>query len=74
LQALLDAGIAVDTTYEHGLTVLMWAAGQGHADAVRLLLARGARTDLRDDRGLTAAEIARQAGHADVALQLDAPR
>jgi hypothetical protein len=39
---------------------------------VRLLLARGARRDLRDDRGLTAADIARQTGHADVAALLDA--
>ena len=45
----------------------MWAAGQGQADAVRLLLERGAKRDLRDDRGLTAAEIARQADHAGVA-------
>jgi ankyrin repeat protein len=45
----------------------MWAAGQGQADAVRLLLERGAERDLRDDRGLTAAEIARQTNHNDIA-------
>jgi uncharacterized protein len=37
---------------------------------VQLLLARGARADLRDDRGLTAAEIARQAGHEPIARAL----
>jgi len=49
----------------------MWAAGQGHTEVVRLLLARGARADLRDDRGLTAAAIARAAGHADAATVIE---
>ena len=44
----------------------MWAAGQGHVDAVKLLLARGARPEMRDARGLTAREIARDAGQAAV--------
>jgi ankyrin repeat protein len=48
----------------------MWAAGQGHASAVRRLLQRGARADLRDNRGLTAADMARQAGHMEVAALL----
>jgi len=48
----------------------MWAAGQGQLDAVKLLLARGARRDLRDDRGLTAAEIARGAGQSAVVAAL----
>jgi len=39
---------------------------------VQLLLARGARTDLRDDRGLSALDIARQQSHADVAALLQA--
>ena len=51
----------------------MWAAGQGQADAVRLLLERGAKRDLRDDRGLTAAEIARQTNHDDVAEAIAKP-
>ena len=67
------SGIDVDAAYEHGLTALMWAAGQGQADAVRLLLARGAKRDLRDDRGLTAAEIARQTNHVDVAEAIAKP-
>nr|MBA3477508.1 hypothetical protein [Lautropia sp.] len=53
--------------YEHKLTLLMWAAGQGHSGAIRLLLDRDARTDLLDDRGMTASDIARGAGHGDVA-------
>ncbi len=61
----------VDTAYENQLTALMWAAGAGSTDTVRLLLARGARIDLLDNRGLTAQAIARQAGHAEVAGLLD---
>ena len=59
--------------YEHGLTALMWAAGQGQVEAVKVLLARGASVELRDDRGLTAKEIARQAGHGPVVEVLSAP-
>ena len=70
LDTLLSAGVDVNLAYEHRLTALMWAAGQGHVDAVKLLLARGARPDLRDDRGLTAREIASQAGHIAVAAIL----
>ena len=51
----------------------MWAAGQGHADAVQLLLTKGARADLRDDRGQTALDMARSGGHAAAAALLSAP-
>ena len=51
-------------------TPLMWAAGQGQEATVRLLLARGAKTDLRDDRGLTAYDIAAQSGQSAVAALL----
>jgi hypothetical protein len=40
---------------------------------VKLLLARGAREDLRDDRGMTAADIARDAGKKDVLALLKQP-
>ena len=70
-QALLESGLDVNATYEHDLTLLMWAAGQGHADVARLLLARGARPEMRDDRGLTASEIARMAGHEGAAPGAD---
>jgi hypothetical protein len=43
------------------------------ADCLAVLLARGAKRDLRDDRGLTAAEIARQTNHADVAEAIAKP-
>ena len=40
----------------------MWAAGQGHAEAVKLLLGKGANKTLKDERGLTALEMAQDAG------------
>ena len=67
---LLDRGVPVNAVYENQLTALMWSAGQGHADVVRLLLARGADPTPRDDRGLRAADMATQAGHAAVAALL----
>jgi ankyrin repeat protein len=70
IEALLAAGIDVNARYEHDLTALMWAAGQGQVEATQLLLARGARTDAKDDRGMTALDIARQAGHAIVVQAL----
>ena len=71
VQLLLDAGVAPDIPHVHQLTALMWAAGAGSVETIRLLLARGARTDLRDDRGLTAADIARQAGQMAVVALLE---
>jgi hypothetical protein len=74
VRQLLDAGVDVNATYGNGLTALMWAAGYDRADTVRLLLAKGARQDLRDNRGLTAREIAEQVHASKVASLLDAPR
>ena len=72
LVLLLDRGVPINAAYENDLTALMWAAGQGQAGAVKLLLQRGANADLRDARGMTAAQIAGQAGHASVAALFDA--
>jgi ankyrin repeat protein len=70
MAAAFGGHAAIAAAYEQRLTALMWAAGQGQGEAVKLLLARGAKTDLRDDRGLTAAQIAQQAGHAQIAQAL----
>lgn len=63
LEALLNvtgsAAVDLNLAHEHGLTALMWAAGQGHVGAVKLLLARGAELAARDDRGMTALDIAK---------------
>ena len=62
--------IPVNARYDAQLTALMWAAGMGHAETVRLLLQHGADASLSDDRGKTAAQMAREAGHAKVADML----
>ena len=70
----LRVGVAGQRTRAYGndLTALMWAAGQGQADTVTLLLARGARTDLTDDRDFTALRAAQDNGHTAVVALLAA--
>lgn len=48
-------------------TALMWAAQEGHTEAVILLLENGARTSLQNEAGLTAADLAKRQGHAETA-------
>ncbi|MBE7941090.1 MULTISPECIES: ankyrin repeat domain-containing protein [Ramlibacter] len=70
LAALVEAGQSVDAPLDAGLTLLMWAAGQGHEDTVRWLLAHGADASRRDARGKRAADIAADAGELQVAKRL----
>lgn len=59
LQALLDRRPQdVDAKTNIGITPLMMAATEGHAEAVRLLLKFGADRTLKDDEGLTAKDVA----------------
>ena len=74
---LLDAGVDVNRRYGHNLTALMWAAGHDAAAGsqdieatVKLLLARGAKADMKDDRGMTAADIARSLGYDQIVTLL----
>jgi len=55
---LLDRGANIDSRGVGGETGLMRAAGACHEDVAKLLLARGARTDLADAEGKTAADHA----------------
>jgi ankyrin repeat protein len=59
LEALLDRRPEdVDAKTNIGITPLMMAATEGHAEAVRLLLKYGADRTLKDDEGLTAKDVA----------------
>lgn len=63
MSRLLKAGVDVNARYLNDLTALMWAAGQGHENAVSVLLQAGADASLKDNRGKTAADMATEAGY-----------
>jgi ankyrin repeat protein len=56
----------VDAQTNTGITPLMQAATEGHAEAVKLLLKFGADLSLKDDEGLTAKEIAIKNANEDL--------
>ena len=67
LQALLDRRPRdVDAKTNIGITPLMMAATEGHAEPVRLLLQFGADRTLEDDDGLNAKDVAIKNGHGDL--------
>ena len=64
LQALLDRRPQdVDAKTNIGITPLMMAATEGHAEAVRLLLKFGADLTLKDQDGMTARDVAVKNGN-----------
>lgn len=70
--AALAAG-ADPNGYDNAYSPLMFAAGNGQADTVKLLLAHGARTEHRDHNGDRALLWAAQRGHVEVVrILLDA--
>jgi ankyrin repeat protein len=71
VELLLTHGVAVNARYANDLTALMWAAGNGHAETVRLLLAGGADRKLTDNRGKNALQIALDGGHKEAAALLE---
>jgi uncharacterized protein len=62
---LLAKGVDPNAAYHNHLTALMWAAGYGHAETVRMLIDSGARIDVVDDRGKSALDMAREFKHAE---------
>jgi ankyrin repeat protein len=68
VKLLLDAKADVDAQRAGtGFNALMTAAIHGNLAITKILLERGARTDLRDASGSTAAMMAETQGHLDVA-------
>lgn len=70
LALLLDRGAAIDAPSPNRSTPLMMAAGYGDERSVDLLIARGAKPQLRNDLGLGAADFARRAGRERLAARL----
>lgn len=60
VRALLDAGVDpnADPGMPHGMSPLMLAAWQGHAEVARLLIERGADVHREDGDGFTAMTLA----------------
>jgi ankyrin repeat protein len=69
VRQLIEAGAAVETADETGLTSLMVAAKQGNIEMLRTLLEREARVDFMDFEGRTALHYAIAAGKHE-ALEL----
>ena len=72
---LLDSGAAVDNVADlEESSSLMAAAGEGYGEMVRLLLNRGANTELVDRDGRDAVALAMENGHESVVTVLLAHR
>ena len=72
-QLLIERGAELDALSPRAsgaFTPLMLAAREGHESAARLLLARGAKPELKNTEGHTAAQIAKQAGRDKLADEL----
>jgi outer membrane protein assembly factor BamB len=71
ITAALTQGAEINAKARYDVTALFFAAGGGHLEAVKLLVARGADVNLQDSfYRATAAEMAAMNGHPDVAVYL----
>jgi len=71
IEAALAQGAKINATARYNMTPLIFAAGTGRLDAVKLLVARGANVNAEDSfYRLTAATMALTNGHVDVAIFL----
>lgn len=67
---LIEQGAEVNARAPNDASPLMMAAAQGHADAVKLLLAHAADPALRNDAGATALSLALKARKEEIARLL----
>src|SRR5262245_11936971 len=71
IAAALDAGANINARARYDVTALTFAASNGHLDAVKALVARGADVNVQDTfYKARAAEMALTNGHAAVAIFL----
>ena len=68
LKLLIDRGADINNFGRNPtrFTALHHAAVGGHVDAVVMLLAAGARTDVKDFRGRTPADVAKRTGNIEI--------
>ena len=71
MTALLDGGAFVNARGEHGHTPLLSAVGQGHFEAVRLLLKHGALPTAKNDWGSTCSTLHGSSGKREILTLLD---
>jgi ankyrin repeat protein len=76
VRALLDAGAEPNTrsTVNGGSTALHHAAAYGNLECAKLLVERGASTEMRDDDGHDAIHFAKEHGEKEVVEWLEANR
>ncbi|OAI41661.1 hypothetical protein AYO40_02690 [Planctomycetaceae bacterium SCGC AG-212-D15] len=68
---LLDRGADINAQDRDGMTALIWAARNGRAPLVKLLIARGADLNVADFTGRTAITWAKAGGHEEVVKVLE---
>ena len=68
---LIDYGVDVNRQYKNDLTPLMWAAGYGHLDVVKMLVNHDAKLNVKDNRGYNALTIAKKNDHQEVVKFLE---
>jgi ankyrin repeat protein len=73
-QQLLDRGANVNATDDSGTTALMFAAGRGKKDLVKLLLSKQADPAIKNCHGQDAASLAKASGHTALAEELSTRR
>ncbi|KPI85221.1 hypothetical protein ABL78_5729 [Leptomonas seymouri] len=68
---LVHWSYAVDATDKHGRTPLVWAAREGFAEVIELLLSYGADRSCADSDGWTALQYARTRNHPEAVYVLE---
>src|SRR5688500_8505592 len=71
VEALLAAGVSVNTATRYGVSALGYAAERGHLEIVRLLVGLGADVNVADSfYGSRPVDFALRGGHLDIAVYL----